>query len=139
MQLDGFLITHQEQPRHSMSWPCAAKLLLDGRGDFLHFDSSQGRVVLGNWSVTCLPFKGCTDKPVSVFGPGEMKRIIDMIEQLKKFDHPLKYSRVDGMERLLRAFCEYPPYPLSNDWDSKAGKRRSWASFIFRTQQHLRV
>lgn len=136
MQSDGFLITHQRQPRHLMSWPHAAKLFLDSRGDFLRFD---GPVVLGTWSVTCFPFKGCTNKPLQSFGQNEMKRIVSEIERLKKFDHPLEYSRINGMESLLRSLCEYPPYPLDDDWDGNASKRKSWAIFVFRTQQHLRV
>lgn len=139
MQSDRFLVTHQQQPRGLMSWPRAAKLLLEGRSEFLHFDSSQSQVIRGRWSVTCLPFKGLTNKPLHEFGVSEARRIASMIEQLKKFDHPLKYSRIDGMESLLRTLCEYPPYSLDDDWDGKASKRRSWALLVFRTQQHLRV
>lgn len=139
MQSDGFLITHKPQLPKLMPWPRAARLFLDSRGDFLRFDSVQQGVVRGRWSVTCLPFKGCTDKPLHMFNQDVMKRIADMVEQLKKFDHPLKYTRIDGMERLLRTLCEYPPYSLDDDWDGKASKRRSWAMLVFRTQQHLRV
>lgn len=136
MHQDGFLVTYKRQPPKLLSWPRSAKLLLDGRGEFIRF---EGPVVKGIWSVTCFPFKGITNRLPTALSSAEIRQIAVMVDQIKKYDHPLKYSRVDGMERLLRACCDYPPYSLEDDWDGKSNARWAWAALIHRTYPFLQV
>jgi hypothetical protein len=129
MQSDGYLVTKQPQPLHLWSWPAAAKYFLRTKREFLHEDSLNN--IVGVWSICCFPFKGATNKPVSSFSPGEIRRMHGLIIQARMVAATTEFGTVSLIEQFFQANLEYPPYSLDDNWDGRAMRRRHWAELLF--------
>ena len=118
----------ESNPKPNWTFKDAATLFLETRKQFLRAPDFNADPV-GIWELTCFPFKGYVNK-THITG-GQAEHLNGILAYMRVYQNENLDQCLKKIIAVFRVFFEYPPYPLNDNWDGKAGERIKHAVYIY--------